>query len=118
MARVLPLAVVFLSLSVLCNGVLRPPTVNVYTTHPVEDGKNNTVICHVKGYHPPNIEVDLYWNGEKIDQVQAKDQTFSVDWNFEWMKFCEIIGDLKDAYSCRVKHGDADAKEYMWDPMF
>uniref|UniRef100_A0A8C8LP65 Immunoglobulin C1-set domain-containing protein n=1 Tax=Oncorhynchus tshawytscha TaxID=74940 RepID=A0A8C8LP65_ONCTS len=33
------------------------PKVQVYSRNPGEHGKDNTLICHVSGFHPPDISI-------------------------------------------------------------
>ncbi|XP_059861139.1 beta-2-microglobulin [Globicephala melas] len=91
-----------LSLSGL-DAVQRPPKVQVYSRHPAENGKPNYLNCYVSGFHPPQIEIDLLKNGEKME-VEQSDLSFSKDWSFYLLVHAEFTPNAVDEYSCRVKH--------------
>ncbi|KAB5567802.1 hypothetical protein PHYPO_G00237040 [Pangasianodon hypophthalmus] len=38
------------------------PKIQVYSRNPGEYGKENTLICHVSDFHPPDIEIKLLKN--------------------------------------------------------
>uniref|UniRef100_A0A3Q1MU93 Beta-2-microglobulin n=1 Tax=Bos taurus TaxID=9913 RepID=A0A3Q1MU93_BOVIN len=103
MARFVALVLLgLLSLSGL-DAIQRPPKIQVYSRHPPEDGKPNYLNCYVYGFHPPQIEIDLLKNGEKIKSEQS-DLSFSKDWSFYLLSHAEFTPNSKDQYSCRVKH--------------
>ncbi|KAI4568526.1 hypothetical protein MJT46_008324 [Ovis ammon polii x Ovis aries] len=91
-----------LSLSGL-DAIQRIPEVQVYSRHPPEDGKPNYLNCYVYGFHPPQIEIDLLKNGEKIKSEQS-DLSFSKDWSFYLLSHAEFTPNSNDQYSCRVNH--------------
>uniref|UniRef100_A0A4X1VG41 Beta-2-microglobulin n=1 Tax=Sus scrofa TaxID=9823 RepID=A0A4X1VG41_PIG len=95
-----------LSLSGL-DAVARPPKVQVYSRHPAENGKPNYLNCYVSGFHPPQIEIDLLKNGEKMNAEQS-DLSFSKDWSFYLLVHTEFTPNAVDQYSCRVKHVTLD----------
>nr|ACI66734.2 Beta-2-microglobulin precursor [Salmo salar] len=43
-----------------------PPKVQVYSRNPGNFGDKNTLICHVTGFHPPDISIQLLKNGVEI----------------------------------------------------
>uniref|UniRef100_A0A671DQF6 Immunoglobulin C1-set domain-containing protein n=1 Tax=Rhinolophus ferrumequinum TaxID=59479 RepID=A0A671DQF6_RHIFE len=64
----------------------RSISVQVYSRHPAENGKPNYLNCYRSGFHPPQIEIDLLKNGEKMK------------------------------YTCLVKHSTlAKPKRVKWD---
>uniref|UniRef100_A0A8C6CVT5 Beta-2-microglobulin n=1 Tax=Moschus moschiferus TaxID=68415 RepID=A0A8C6CVT5_MOSMO len=79
------------------------PKIQVYSRHPPEDGKPNYLNCYVSGFHPPQIEIDLLKNGEKMESEQS-DLSFSKDWSFYLLSHAEFTPNSRDQYSCRVKH--------------
>ncbi|XP_006831939.1 PREDICTED: beta-2-microglobulin [Chrysochloris asiatica] len=96
--------VALLSLSSL-DAVQRPPNVQVYTRYPAENGKPNFLNCYVSGFHPPQITIDLYKNGEKItEKVERSDLAFSKDWSFYLLVHTEFTPNDNDAYTCHVEH--------------
>ncbi|OWK09923.1 B2M [Cervus elaphus hippelaphus] len=103
-----------LSLSGL-DAIQRIPKVQVYSRHPPEDGKPNYLNCYVSGFHPPQIEIELLKNGEKMKSEQS-DLSFSKDWSFYLLSHAEFTPNSKDQYSCRVKHITfAEPQIYAWD---
>uniref|UniRef100_A0A5G2QVI0 Beta-2-microglobulin n=1 Tax=Sus scrofa TaxID=9823 RepID=A0A5G2QVI0_PIG len=84
-----------------------PPKVQVYSRHPAENGKPNYLNCYVSGFHPPQIEIDLLKNGEKMNAEQS-DLSFSKDWSFYLLVHTEFTPNAVDQYSCRVKHVTLD----------
>uniref|UniRef100_A0AAA9S448 Beta-2-microglobulin n=1 Tax=Bos taurus TaxID=9913 RepID=A0AAA9S448_BOVIN len=94
---------------------LCPPKIQVYSRHPPEDGKPNYLNCYVYGFHPPQIEIDLLKNGEKIKSEQS-DLSFSKDWSFYLLSHAEFTPNSKDQYSCRVKHVTLEQPRIVkWD---
>ncbi|MCQ7614232.1 hypothetical protein NP188_24405, partial [Salmonella enterica] len=86
------------------DAIERPPKIQVYTRHPPENGKSNFLNCYVSGFHPPQIEIELLKNGQKIDKVEQSDLAFSKDWSFYLLTHTAFIPNEKDEYACRVKH--------------
>uniref|UniRef100_A0A8D1GE86 Beta-2-microglobulin n=1 Tax=Sus scrofa TaxID=9823 RepID=A0A8D1GE86_PIG len=92
-----------------------PPKVQVYSRHPAENGKPNYLNCYVSGFHPPQIEIDLLKNGEKMNAEQS-DLSFSKDWSFYLLVHTEFTPNAVDQYSCRVKHVTLDKPKIVkWD---
>nr|AAM77020.1 beta-2-microglobulin precursor [Equus quagga chapmani] len=103
MARVVALVLLgLLSLTGL-EAVQRIPKVQVYSRHPAENGKPNFLNCYVSGFHPPEIEIDLLKNGEKM-KVDRSDLSFSKDWSFYLLVHTDFTPNGVDEYSCRVQH--------------
>nr|ABP37876.1 beta-2-microglobulin [Ovis aries] len=115
MARFVALVLLgLLSLSGL-DAIQRIPEVQVYSRHPPEDGKPNYLNCYVYGFHPPQIEIDLLKNGEKIKSEQS-DLSFSKDWSFYLLSHAEFTPNSEDQYSCRVNHVTlTQPKIVKWD---
>ncbi|MCJ8735346.1 hypothetical protein PDJAM_G00245870, partial [Pangasius djambal] len=42
------------------------PKIQVYSRNPGEFGKENTLICHVSDFHPPDIEIKLMKNDRHL----------------------------------------------------
>lgn len=92
------------------------PQIQVYTRHPPEDGKPNFLNCYVSKFHPPQIEIELLKNGEKINKVEQSDLAFSKDWTFYTLVHTEITPNSYDTYACRVKHTTLpEPKTVTWD---
>ncbi|XP_058915419.1 beta-2-microglobulin [Kogia breviceps] len=97
------------------HAVPRPPKVQVYSRHPAENGKPNYLNCYVSGFHPPQIEIDLLKNGEKME-VEQSDLSFSKDWSFYLLVHAAFTPNAVDQYTCRVKHVTLiEPKTVKWD---
>ncbi|EPQ14745.1 Tripartite motif-containing protein 69 [Myotis brandtii] len=79
------------------------PKVQVYSRHPPENGKPNFLNCYVSGFHPPEIEIDLMKNDEKLP-VEKSDLSFSKDWSFYLLVHANFTPSAGVEYSCMVKH--------------
>ncbi|KAB1277904.1 Beta-2-microglobulin [Camelus dromedarius] len=103
MARLVPLVLLgLLSLSSL-DAIQRTPKIQVYSRHPAENEKPNFLNCYVSGFHPPQIEIDLLKNGQKMKAEQS-DLSFSKDWSFYLLVHTNFTPNARDEYSCRVNH--------------
>ncbi|XP_029969362.1 beta-2-microglobulin-like [Salarias fasciatus] len=90
------------------------PKVQVYSRAPREFGKNNTLICHVSGFHPPEISIKLLKNEQELPNSQQTDLAFEESWKYHLTTHVSFTPDPKDKYSCRVTHLQ-DTKTYDWD---
>uniref|UniRef100_A0A8D0HNZ9 Beta-2-microglobulin n=1 Tax=Sphenodon punctatus TaxID=8508 RepID=A0A8D0HNZ9_SPHPU len=93
------------------------PKVQVYSRHPVEDGKENAINCYVEGFHPPKITIDLLKNGVPMTNVGTSDLSFGSDWTFKRLVHAPFTPNTEDKYSCRVEHVTLSGpKTVQWDP--
>ncbi|KAF6128946.1 beta-2-microglobulin [Phyllostomus discolor] len=103
-----------LSLSGL-EAIQRPPKIQVYSRHPVEYGKPNFLNCYVSGFHPPQIEIDLFQNGKPM-KTEKSDLSFSKDWSFYLLVHANFTPSAADDYTCVVKHVTLnEPKTVKWD---
>ncbi|XP_006778057.1 PREDICTED: beta-2-microglobulin [Myotis davidii] len=112
-----PVAVVLLGLLCLSglNAEHRKPKVQVYSRHPPENGKPNFLNCYVSGFHPPEIEIDLMKNGEKLP-VEKSDLSFSKDWSFYLLVHANFTPSAGVEYSCIVNHTSlSEPMKVKWD---
>ncbi|XP_053169875.1 beta-2-microglobulin [Scomber japonicus] len=93
-----------------------PPKVQVYSSSPGEFGQDNTLICHVSGFHPPDINIQLMKNGEEISGAKQTDLAFKQDWHFHLTKSVSFKPMSGEKYSCQVTHGSNLMKHYAWEP--
>ncbi|XP_048188251.1 beta-2-microglobulin [Perognathus longimembris pacificus] len=92
------------------------PKVQVYSRHPAENGKPNYLNCYVSGFHPPQIEIELLKNGQKMNNVQQSDLAFSRDWSFHLLVHADFTPNDRDEYVCRVSHSSLDKPMLVkWD---
>lgn len=92
------------------------PKVQVYSREPGEFGKPNTIICHVSGFHPPEITIELLHNGNEIPGAQQTDLAFEENWHYHLTKFAKFTPQQGSKYSCRVRHmvPGGMPKEFNW----
>ncbi|KAM5240969.1 beta-2-microglobulin isoform 2-T2 [Hipposideros larvatus] len=93
----------------------RVPKIQVYSRHPAENGKPNFLNCYVYGFHPPQIEIELLKNGQKM-KVEQSDLSFSKDWSFYLLVHADFIPSAEDEYTCVVRHSSLpEPKKVKWD---
>ncbi|XP_054480402.1 beta-2-microglobulin-like [Anoplopoma fimbria] len=91
-----------------------PPKVQVYSHKPGEYGKENTLICRVSGFHPPDITIELMKNDMEIPEAQQTDLAFKKGWHFHLTKNVAFTPNREDRYSCKVTHGTT-VNNYAWE---
>ncbi|XP_068611593.1 beta-2-microglobulin-like [Brachionichthys hirsutus] len=101
--------------TVYCSKDHAPPKVQVYTSSPGKYGRENTLLCHVSGFHPPDINIQVMKNGEEFPDSRQTDLAFIKNWKFHLNKRVAFTPLRGEDYSCRVTHG-LDRKEYAWEP--
>ncbi|XP_064796986.1 beta-2-microglobulin-like [Oncorhynchus masou masou] len=90
-----------------------PPKVQVYSRNPGQHGKDNTLICHVSGFHPPDISIQLLKNGVEIPDAKQTDLAFEQGWQFHLTKSVGFTPASGEVYTCRVRHLK-NLKTYTW----
>ncbi|XP_049638475.1 beta-2-microglobulin [Suncus etruscus] len=115
MASPVPLALLLLLFVPSLDAIDRMPKIQVYSRHPAENGKPNYLNCYVSGFHPPQIEIELLRNGEKMKSEQS-DLAFSKDWSFHVLAFASFTPTDVDTFSCKVTHVTfKEPKIVKWD---
>ncbi|XP_048862923.1 beta-2-microglobulin-like [Brienomyrus brachyistius] len=97
------------------NAKVSPPKVQVYSRNPGEYGKGNTLICHVSGFHPPDIAIELLKDNKEIPNAKQTDLAFEQGWQFHLTKTVEFTPVKGENYVCRVRHL-SDTKTFTWEP--
>ncbi|KAK6467838.1 beta-2-microglobulin [Huso huso] len=93
------------------------PKVQIYSRNVGELGKPNTLICHVSGFHPPNIKLQLLKNDVEIEGAQQSDLAFHQGWHFHLTKSVAFTPKEGEHYSCKVEHSTLKgAKSFTWTP--
>ncbi|KAI9516995.1 hypothetical protein NQZ68_011472 [Dissostichus eleginoides] len=87
--------------------------VQVYSKEPGKIGKPNTFICHVKGFYPPEISIQVLRNGKEIPGAKQTDLAFEENWHYHLTKHVPFTPSQNDRYSCVVIHLGS-SKEYTW----
>ncbi|GCB82514.1 beta-2-microglobulin-like [Scyliorhinus torazame] len=80
------------------------PDVQVYTYKPIKEGKSNVLLCHAKGFTPPNIKLELLMDGQILNHANQSDLSFVADWSFRLTRFAEITPQSGVKYACKVEH--------------
>ncbi|KAK2832275.1 hypothetical protein Q7C36_015737 [Tachysurus vachellii] len=91
------------------------PKVQVYSYRPGEFGKDNFLICHVSGFHPPDIHIELLMNEEVFSEAHQTDLAFEKGWMFHLTKSVPFKPQKGKDYSCRVKHMQK-TQTFAWIP--
>ncbi|KAM4523966.1 beta-2-microglobulin [Fundulus diaphanus] len=92
-----------------------PPKVQVYSRNPGEYDKENTLICHVSNFHPPDITIDLLCNESPLPNPKQTDLAFKQDWHFHLTKSASFTPRNGEKCTCRVTHMGKQ-KDYAWEP--
>ncbi|XP_029016941.1 beta-2-microglobulin-like [Betta splendens] len=112
-----PLVCCFFYLLVLSHSMAKKhsPKVQVYSRNPEELGKPNVIICHVSGFYPPQIKIDILKNDAVIPTTNQTDLAFDDNWQYYLTKHTRFTPSAKDKYACRVTHLE-QPKTYVWEP--
>ncbi|CAG5865917.1 unnamed protein product, partial [Menidia menidia] len=89
------------------------PKVQVYSRGPGHYGKDNTLICHVSGFHPPEISIELLKDGQEIPGSKQTDLAFEESWHYHLTKHVPFTPMSGENFVCRVTHM-GKKKEYTW----
>lgn len=73
----------------------------------------NILICHVSGFHPPDIGIQLMRGNEELKGANQTDLAFKEDWHFHLTKSADFTPQQNEAYFCKVTHGSKVTK-YNW----
>ncbi|XP_068442534.1 beta-2-microglobulin-like [Clinocottus analis] len=91
-----------------------PPKVQVYSRRPGEVGKENTLICHVTSFYPPEISIQLTKNGAKMTGAQQTDLAFEENWHYHLTKHVAFTPKPGEQFACTVTHLGV-SKTYTWE---
>nr|ACQ58611.1 Beta-2-microglobulin precursor [Anoplopoma fimbria] len=92
-----------------------PPKVAVYSRLPGQNLKENTLVCHVTGSHPPEVRIELLRNDQVLPGGHQTDLAFEENWHYHLTKHAPFTPNGKDAFHCRVTHM-GKTKLYTWEP--
>lgn len=93
--------------------LLASPKVQVYTQTPGEVGKANVLLCHMSGFHSPQISIELLKNGHSLSGSLQTDLAFEKSWQYYLTKYVSFTPAKGDDYACRVTHM-GESKTYIW----
>ena len=85
----------------------------IYSRNPGKLDETNTLICHVSGFHPPDISITLLKNGVEIQGAKQTDLAFESGWQFHLTKSVAFTPKAGEEYTCNVRHLAATRK-YTW----
>ncbi|KAK9525370.1 hypothetical protein VZT92_016084 [Zoarces viviparus] len=91
-----------------------PPEVQVYSRFPGEVGKTNTLICHVTGFHPPEISIELLRNSRAMAGANQTDLAFEENWHYHLTKHVAFTPQKGEAFACSVTHMGTP-RIYFWE---
>nr|XP_033801400.1 beta-2-microglobulin [Geotrypetes seraphini] len=96
---------------------IKAPRVDVYTRYPVEEGKENVLICCAHKFHPSVIEMSLNENGKQMPGIQELDLSFEGDWTYRKVKFTNFVPGDNKQHTCEVSHLSQKPISYKLDPL-
>nr|ABB60036.1 B2-microglobulin [Larimichthys crocea] len=91
------------------------PKVQVYSRDPGKFGSKNVLICHVSGFHPPDITIQLMKDEAELPNANQTDLAFKQGWRFHLTKNVAFTPLDGEKYSCGVTHGQK-VSNYAWEP--
>ncbi|XP_031144065.1 beta-2-microglobulin-like [Sander lucioperca] len=91
-----------------------PPKVQVYSRGPGHFDKDNTLICHVSGFHPPEITIELLKNEQELPGAKQTDLAFEENWHYHLTKHAPFTPRQADKFACRVTHMGRTTT-YSWE---
>ncbi|KAM7366608.1 hypothetical protein PAMP_016035 [Pampus punctatissimus] len=90
------------------------PKVQVYSRSPGEFGKDNILICHVSGFYPPEIKIELLRNGVEMPNGKQTDLAFEENWFYHLTKHVPFKPNKGEEFTCRVTHMGR-SNIYTWE---
>ncbi|XP_078099300.1 beta-2-microglobulin-like [Sander vitreus] len=91
-----------------------PPKVQVYSRAPGHFDKDNTLICHVSGFHPPELTIELLKNEQELPGAIQSDLAFEENWHYHLTKYAPFTPRQADKLACRVTHM-GKTHTYVWE---
>ncbi|XP_057244749.1 beta-2-microglobulin-like, partial [Malurus melanocephalus] len=87
------------------------PMVKVYARPRAEGGKENILVCIVRGFSPEPLDIDLLKNGEPMPSVKY----LSFGEKGQYLLYAPFSRTSGDTYSCRVEHSTMpEPRTYQW----
>nr|AGY55992.1 MHC class II antigen alpha chain [Andrias davidianus] len=95
-----------------------PPAVTVFPKEPVELGQPNILVCFMKDFFPPAINVTWLKNTQPVTAGVGEADFFPVqDGSFCKFHYLTFVADPDDVYACSVEHwGLTEPMITMWAP--
>ncbi|KAM4718540.1 beta-2-microglobulin, like [Anableps anableps] len=106
--------IVFLYTSQVILAKEASPKVQIYSRNPGKYGIDNVLICHVSGFHPPEIKIDLLKDGHEIPGGKQTDLAFEENWHYHLTKHVPFKPNSGENYICRVTHM-GKTSDYSWE---
>ncbi|XP_054833588.1 HLA class II histocompatibility antigen, DM alpha chain [Eublepharis macularius] len=96
------------------------PQVSIFTRHPLQLGKPNTLICSVTNLFPPSANISWERNGKSVTGEASTTQAYPVhalEFDFELYSYLEVTPQEGDVYSCSVTAArDTHSSLAYWVP--
>ncbi|XP_038132613.1 H-2 class II histocompatibility antigen, A-U alpha chain-like [Cyprinodon tularosa] len=94
-----------------------PPEVIIYPRNEVTEDEENTLVCFVRNYFPPALNISWTKNNK---EVAVEDPFFKIvsnsDGTFHVFSYLNFVPKQGDIYSCTVKHEALEEPETrFWD---
>ncbi|KAJ1146717.1 hypothetical protein NDU88_012979 [Pleurodeles waltl] len=84
------------------------PVLDVFTRHPLEFGKPNTLICFISNFFPPFLNITWKRQGVPVTSgVWTTDYSPTTDGGFYVFSYVNITPRPDDVYTCSVTQGNA-----------
>ncbi|KAI4881964.1 hypothetical protein NFI96_029692 [Prochilodus magdalenae] len=85
------------------------PQTSVYSKADVQLGSQNTLICYITGFYPPQVTVSWTRNNVKVsDQVSLSRYYPTSDGTFNLISHLSFTPEQGDIYTCTVEHTALD----------
>uniref|UniRef100_A0A3B4ANB2 Beta-2-microglobulin n=1 Tax=Periophthalmus magnuspinnatus TaxID=409849 RepID=A0A3B4ANB2_9GOBI len=104
-----------LLLFVLCESKISPPVVQIYTRGPGIYDRENVLLCHAKGFYPPEIDLQLLVDGVKFKDAKQTDLAFEENWYYHLTAHAPFTPQKDRKYTCKVTH-QGETRSYNWEP--
>ncbi|NXM65686.1 B2MG protein, partial [Serilophus lunatus] len=94
----------------------QPPKVEVYARSRPVEGQGNILQCHVTGFSPEDILVELLKNGEPMTDVTYGDLSLDEKRQFQRLVSAPFTPSRDDVFTCRVIHValEEGTQTYRW----
>ncbi|KAM4019051.1 class II histocompatibility antigen, M alpha chain [Anomaloglossus baeobatrachus] len=95
--------------------------VSVFTAHPLQMGKQNTLICEIDDVYPPALTITWRKNGKNLTTTSLPSNKYLVmnDLSFQAFSYLNVTPYQGDGFSCEVQvAGDNRTIIAFWVPQY
>uniref|UniRef100_A0A6Q2XL88 Ig-like domain-containing protein n=2 Tax=Esox lucius TaxID=8010 RepID=A0A6Q2XL88_ESOLU len=95
-----------------------PPHSSIYHRDDVILGLENTLICHVSGFHPPPVRIRWTRNNQNVTEgIRISNPYPNQDFSYSQFSSLTFTPEEGDIYSCTVDHkGISEPQTRIWEP--